>query len=122
MTILSPLTRSGSSTDPRDPVARLEKLFDAGTMVPLHDRDKSGLLAAAGDIDGVHTVAYCSDATVMGGATNHRMRLDDGVLIKDNHIAANKGDIRKTVQRALDDAKSAANAVGLTIRIPEPMR
>ena len=68
MTILSPLTRSGSSTDPRDPVARLEKLFDAGTMVPLHDRDKSGLLAAAGDIDGVHTVAYCSDATVMGGA------------------------------------------------------
>ncbi|MBY6411476.1 acyl-CoA carboxylase subunit beta [Rhodococcus sp. BP-252] len=68
MTILSPVTRSGSSTDPRDPVARLEKLFDAGTMVPLHDRDKSGLLAASGDIDGVHTVAYCSDATVMGGA------------------------------------------------------
>ncbi|MBC8269010.1 MAG: carboxylating nicotinate-nucleotide diphosphorylase [Rhodospirillaceae bacterium] len=26
-------------------------------------------------------------ATRMGGATNHRMRLDDGVLIKDNHIA-----------------------------------
>jgi acetyl-CoA/propionyl-CoA carboxylase carboxyl transferase subunit len=68
MTILSPVTRSGSSTDPRDPVARLEKLFDAGTMVPLHNRDKSGLLAASGDIDGVHTVAYCSDATVMGGA------------------------------------------------------
>lgn len=68
MTILSPATRSDSSTDPRDPVARLEKLFDAGTMVPLHDRDKSGLLAASGDIDGVHTIAYCSDATVMGGA------------------------------------------------------
>ncbi|OZD73173.1 propionyl-CoA carboxylase subunit beta [Rhodococcus sp. 06-1059B-a] len=68
MTILSPATRSGQSTDPRDPVTRLEKLFDAGTMTPLHDRDKSGLLAAAGDIDGVHTIAYCSDATVMGGA------------------------------------------------------
>ena len=26
-------------------------------------------------------------ATRIGGATNHRMRLDDGVLIKDNHIA-----------------------------------
>ena len=26
-------------------------------------------------------------ATRMGGATNHRMRLDDGVMIKDNHIA-----------------------------------
>lgn len=26
-------------------------------------------------------------ATRMGGARNHRMRLDDGILIKDNHIA-----------------------------------
>jgi nicotinate-nucleotide pyrophosphorylase (carboxylating) len=30
-------------------------------------------------------------ATRMGGATNHRMRLDDGVMIKDNHIAAAGG-------------------------------
>ena len=30
-------------------------------------------------------------ATRMGGATNHRMRLDDGVLIKDNHVAAAGG-------------------------------
>ncbi|MDR6910496.1 acetyl-CoA/propionyl-CoA carboxylase carboxyl transferase subunit [Rhodococcus fascians] len=68
MTILAPVTRSGTSTDPRDPLTRLEKLFDAGTTVPLHDRDKSGILAASGEIDGVHTIAYCSDATVMGGA------------------------------------------------------
>ncbi|MBT5074959.1 MAG: carboxylating nicotinate-nucleotide diphosphorylase [Kordiimonadaceae bacterium] len=27
-------------------------------------------------------------ATKMGGAMNHRMRLDDGILIKDNHIAS----------------------------------
>ncbi|HIK14414.1 MAG TPA: carboxylating nicotinate-nucleotide diphosphorylase [Leptolyngbyaceae cyanobacterium M33_DOE_097] len=27
-------------------------------------------------------------ATYVGGATNHRMGLDDGVMIKDNHIAA----------------------------------
>lgn len=30
-------------------------------------------------------------AARMGGAHNHRMRLDDGVLIKDNHIAAAGG-------------------------------
>lgn len=30
-------------------------------------------------------------ATTLGGATNHRMRLDDGVLIKDNHIAVAGG-------------------------------
>jgi acetyl-CoA/propionyl-CoA carboxylase carboxyl transferase subunit len=68
MTVLAPNTRSNSSADPRDPLQRLEKLFDAGTTVPLHARDKSGVLAAAGEIDGVRTIAYCSDATVMGGA------------------------------------------------------
>lgn len=68
MTILAPATKSDASIDPRDPLARLEKLFDAGTVVPLHPRDKSGVLAASGNIDGVRTIAYCSDATVMGGA------------------------------------------------------
>src|SRR6187200_2769645 len=68
MTILAPVTKSESSTDPRDPLARLENLFDPGTTVPLHARDKSGVLAASGNIDGVRTIAYCSDATVMGGA------------------------------------------------------
>ena len=68
MTILAPVNRASSSTDPRDPLVRLEKLFDAGTTVPLHRRDKSGILAASGEIDGVQTIAYCSDATVMGGA------------------------------------------------------
>ena len=68
MTILAPVTKSESSTDPRDPLARLENLFDPGTTMPLHARDKSGVLAASGNIDGVRTIAYCSDATVMGGA------------------------------------------------------
>ena len=40
-------------------------------------------------------------ATRMGGATNHRMRLDDGVLIKDNHVAV-AGGIGEAVRRALD--------------------
>lgn len=34
-----------------------------------------------------------------GGGYNHRLRLDDGVLIKDNHIAVN-GSIRKAVENA----------------------
>lgn len=38
-------------------------------------------------------------ATAVGGATNHRMRLDDGVLIKDNHVAL-AGGIGAAVRRA----------------------
>ena len=43
-------------------------------------------------------------ATRMGGATNHRLRLDDGCLIKDNHIAVAGG---------VDVAVRAAAAAGL---------
>ena len=43
-------------------------------------------------------------ATRMGGATNHRMRLDDGVMIKDNHIAVAGG---------VEPAVRAAKAAGL---------
>ncbi len=38
-------------------------------------------------------------ATAVGGARNHRMRLDDGVLIKDNHIAV-AGGVAAAVARA----------------------
>ena len=41
-------------------------------------------------------------ATRMGGATNHRMCLDDGVLIKDNHIAVS-GSITEAVSRAKEE-------------------
>ena len=44
-------------------------------------------------------------ATRTGGATNHRMRLDDGVMIKDNHIAVAGG---------VGAAVAAAKAAGLT--------
>lgn len=37
-------------------------------------------------------------ATTMGGAVNHRMGLDDAVMIKDNHIAA-AGGIGKAISR-----------------------
>lgn len=40
-------------------------------------------------------------ATRMGGATNHRMRLDDAAMIKDNHIAV-AGNITEAVRRAVN--------------------
>jgi nicotinate-nucleotide pyrophosphorylase (carboxylating) len=44
-------------------------------------------------------------AVKMGGGYNHRMRLDDGVLIKDNHIAINKG-IKNSVRTVRDNLPS----------------
>lgn len=38
-------------------------------------------------------------ATRMGGAINHRLRLDDGILIKDNHVAV-AGSVGEAVRRA----------------------
>lgn len=44
-------------------------------------------------------------AARMGGVTNHRMRLDDAVLIKDNHIAV-AGSITAAIQGAKDAGHS----------------
>lgn len=41
-------------------------------------------------------------AVLCGGGRNHRMRLDDGVLIKDNHIVA-AGSISEAVKRVRND-------------------
>jgi nicotinate-nucleotide pyrophosphorylase (carboxylating) len=49
-------------------------------------------------------------AARMGGAQNHRMRLDDGVLIKDNHVAV-CGGVAEAVRRA-----KAANT-GLQVQV-----
>ena len=49
-------------------------------------------------------------ATRMGGATNHRLRLDDGILIKDNHVAI-AGSVTEAVRRA-----KAANT-GFDVRV-----
>jgi acetyl-CoA/propionyl-CoA carboxylase carboxyl transferase subunit len=54
--------------DPRNPNHRLAAYFDEGTLELITPDDDSGMLAAVGRVHGVHTVAYCSDATVMGGA------------------------------------------------------
>jgi nicotinate-nucleotide pyrophosphorylase (carboxylating) len=39
-------------------------------------------------------------ATRMGGATNHRMRLDDAAMIKDNHVVV-AGNVAEAVRRAV---------------------
>jgi acetyl-CoA/propionyl-CoA carboxylase carboxyl transferase subunit len=56
------------SLDPRDPLLRLSRFFDDGSVELLHERDRSGVLAAAGTVNGVRTIAFCTDGTVMGGA------------------------------------------------------
>jgi acetyl-CoA/propionyl-CoA carboxylase carboxyl transferase subunit len=57
-----------ATIDPRDPEDRLQRFFDAGSMSLLVPRDTSGVLAARGTVSGTRAVAFCTDATVMGGA------------------------------------------------------
>ena len=51
-------------------------------------------------------------ASRMGGAQNHRMRLDDGVLIKDNHVAVCGG-----VADAVRCAKSANTGLQVQVEV-----
>lgn len=51
-------------------------------------------------------------AARMGGAQNHRMRLDDGVLIKDNHVAVCGG-----VAEAVRAAKSARTGLDVQVEV-----
>ena len=51
-------------------------------------------------------------AARMGGAQNHRMRLDDGVLIKDNHVAVSGG-----VSAAVQRARSANTGLEIQVEI-----
>jgi nicotinate-nucleotide pyrophosphorylase (carboxylating) len=51
-------------------------------------------------------------AARMGGARNHRLRLDDGVLIKDNHVAACGG-----VAEAVRAAKAAETGLQVQVEV-----
>ena len=70
----------------------------AGTKATLLDTRKT--------VPGLRLLAKY--AARMGGAQNHRMRMDDGVLIKDNHVAVNGG---------VAEAVRAAKAAGLTLPV-----
>ena len=51
-------------------------------------------------------------AVRVGGGTNHRMALWDGILIKENHIAAAGG-----IRQALDAARALDSGVGIQIEV-----
>ena len=61
-------TKFPRDQDPRNPTLRLRALFDDDSMELLSADDDSGMLAAWGRVHGAPVVAFCSDATVMGGA------------------------------------------------------
>ncbi len=61
-------TKVPRAQDPRHPGHRLTALFDEGTTTFISADDDSGMLAAVGRVHGSPAVAFCSDATVMGGA------------------------------------------------------
>jgi acetyl-CoA/propionyl-CoA carboxylase carboxyl transferase subunit len=56
------------STDTRSPSVRLARLADPDSLVPLHADDDSGVKAVCALVDGSPVVAYCTDATRMGGS------------------------------------------------------
>jgi len=51
-------------------------------------------------------------AARMGGAENHRMRLDDGLLIKDNHVGVAGG-----VAEAVSAAKAFASGLPIQVEV-----
>ncbi|WCP16022.1 Nicotinate-nucleotide pyrophosphorylase [carboxylating] (plasmid) [Sphingobium sp. AntQ-1] len=88
---------SGIATMTREYVDRI-----AGTGCTLLDTRKT--------VPGLRVIEKY--AARMGGARNHRMRLDDGVLIKDNHIAVT-GSIAASVTRA----KSAISHLPVQVEV-----
>ncbi|HUR55215.1 MAG TPA: carboxylating nicotinate-nucleotide diphosphorylase [Gemmataceae bacterium] len=52
-------------------------------------------------------------AVRMGGGTNHRVGLYDGILIKDNHLAGLNGDVR----RAVELARAAPGNAGIPVEV-----
>jgi acetyl-CoA/propionyl-CoA carboxylase carboxyl transferase subunit len=54
--------------DPRKPSGRLAALLDTDSATLLHPPDDSNVQAVRGRINGNKVIAYCTDASVMGGA------------------------------------------------------
>ncbi|GDX23178.1 putative propionyl-CoA carboxylase beta chain 6 [Actinomycetes bacterium] len=57
-----------AAIDPRDPQSRIEQILDSGTFKALSEKNKSGMLAAHGTVDGVAVTVFACDATIQGGA------------------------------------------------------
>ncbi len=57
-----------AEVDQRDPQLRIERILDKGTTQLLSERNKSGMLAAHGSVNGVAVTVFACDATIQGGA------------------------------------------------------
>ena len=68
MTTRTVAPKLSRAEDPRNPITRLAAFFDDGTLELITPDDDSGMVAAVGAVRGTRVVAFCSDATVMGGA------------------------------------------------------
>jgi acetyl-CoA/propionyl-CoA carboxylase carboxyl transferase subunit len=75
--------------DHRDPMLRLSGLLDPGSLRSLHEHDDSGVRAVRGTIEGNKVYAYCTDATIMGGAMGaigcRHIARAIGAAVRDQH-------------------------------------
>jgi acetyl-CoA/propionyl-CoA carboxylase carboxyl transferase subunit len=55
-------------SDPRDPLLRLTRLLDPGSLTELQRRDDVAVTSVRGSVGGQRVVAFCTDATRKGGA------------------------------------------------------
>jgi acetyl-CoA/propionyl-CoA carboxylase carboxyl transferase subunit len=63
-----PWAGGASGVDTRDPAARLARLLDPGSAIPLVGGTGAEVRAVRGRVDGVRVIAFCTDATRMAGA------------------------------------------------------
>ncbi len=119
--IFSPLRRDGQRIEKNQPLATIKgsaasilmaervalnftsHLSGIATMTDLYVRAVEGTGAKITCTRKTRPLlrAFEKYAVRAGGGFNHRFNLSDAVLIKDNHIAANGGDIKKTVLAAI---------------------
>ena len=129
---IEPLAKDGDCLDPRSPLMRLEgnaRAMLAAERSALNTlQHLSGISTLtrqyADAIAGTGAILLDTRKTIpglrvlekyaarMGGAQNHRMRLDDGVLIKDNHVAVCGG-----VAEAVRRAKAAGTGLQVQVEV-----
>jgi nicotinate-nucleotide pyrophosphorylase (carboxylating) len=129
---IDPLVRDGDAVDPRTILMRLEgnaramltaersalntlqHLSGIATLTRQYVEAIAGtgatLLDTRKTIPGLRVLEKFG--ALMGGAHNHRMRLDDGVLIKDNHVAVCGG-----VAEAVRAAKAANTGLPVQVEL-----
>ena len=101
-------------TAERSALNTLQHLSGIATMTRAYVERISGtgatLLDTRKTIPGLRVLE--KHASRMGGAENHRMRLDDGLLIKDNHVAVSGG-----VAEAVRAAKAANTGLPVQVEV-----